>query len=514
MANAGDGERPRLPDTDDPYVLLGVATDADTDAIRKAYARLIKIYRPDRSPAEFQRIHAAYQEAKPRERPAADGSLSRVAMAREYLGAPSSTEATAGRPRDGEPPARAAMAQADASGSGASEARDATDPERERAAAVARRLDDACERAERGDHAGAAAIVDALLDERAPLDALAQRPDHTRLVVRHPSLSWTRLVHASNDRDAIRVIWNLAWLAAYPDDPDRARVLLDDDRLRLDAADDLHLAAVCLVRISGLAWGSAAKLSALLARYRQAIPPHPALDDLLESTALEIEGAANLHGAMDGTANALLAPLRALFAAAHVGDRASRRAAAGAVIAALERDLDATLRDLDALLDDVDLQALFEAIYTYLPVDATRLDRLDKVAFNELTSALHDIGREPHKWKVVGGVIGATALIGKSSGLLGLGVFAAAVGLFAGTERLRYRRRIRPRLARLLLQLPVTTWVVSRWIRINGRLNGRLARFDLAIDADRALYALSMFASAAITIGELGASAEPVPPAA
>jgi hypothetical protein len=35
------------------------------------------------------------------------------------------------------------------------------------------------------------------------------------------------------------------------------------------------------------------------------------------------------------------------------------------------------------------------------------------------------------------------------------------------------------------------------------RLAGRLWRFDLAIDADRALYALSMLTSAAISIGDL-----------
>jgi hypothetical protein len=45
--------------------------------------------------------------------------------------------------------------------------------------------------------------------------------------------------------------------------------------------------------------------------------------------------------------------------------------------------------------------------------------------------------------------------------------------------------------------------VLARWVRLNGRLAGRLWRFDLAIETDRALYALSMLASAAIAIGEL-----------
>lgn len=196
--------------------------------------------------------------------------------------------------------------------------------------------------------------------------------------------------------------------------------------------------------------------------------------------------------------------MRALLAAGRVDDRDSRRAAARAVMAALERDVDAALRELDELLEALDLGSLFEAIYTQLPPGATRLDALDKAAFDHLSQALHELGHEPHKWKAVGGALGATALAGATGGLgLGLAVFAGAVGVFVGTEKRRYRRDIRPGLAGLLLQMPVTTWVLSRWVRLNTRLAGRLWRFDLAIDADRALYALSMLVSAAISIGEL-----------
>lgn len=55
---------PPLPDTDDPHELLGVSRDADERALKKAYARLIKIYRPDRAPDDFDRIHAAFTAAK------------------------------------------------------------------------------------------------------------------------------------------------------------------------------------------------------------------------------------------------------------------------------------------------------------------------------------------------------------------------------------------------------------------------------------------------------------------
>ena len=42
---------------------LQIPADSDRSTIRKAYARLIKTFRPDDSPKEFQDIHDAYQEA-------------------------------------------------------------------------------------------------------------------------------------------------------------------------------------------------------------------------------------------------------------------------------------------------------------------------------------------------------------------------------------------------------------------------------------------------------------------
>lgn len=45
----------------DPYELLGVDREADLRAIKKAYARLIRKYKPDFYPQEFARIRAAYE---------------------------------------------------------------------------------------------------------------------------------------------------------------------------------------------------------------------------------------------------------------------------------------------------------------------------------------------------------------------------------------------------------------------------------------------------------------------
>lgn len=42
-----------------PHDVLGISLDADKNAIKKAYAKLIKIHRPDEDPEMFQKIHDA-----------------------------------------------------------------------------------------------------------------------------------------------------------------------------------------------------------------------------------------------------------------------------------------------------------------------------------------------------------------------------------------------------------------------------------------------------------------------
>lgn len=63
MTGDDEGTRP-LPDGDDPFELLGVAPGADERELKRAYVRLIKRHRPERDPAGFQRIHAAYEAVR------------------------------------------------------------------------------------------------------------------------------------------------------------------------------------------------------------------------------------------------------------------------------------------------------------------------------------------------------------------------------------------------------------------------------------------------------------------
>ncbi len=56
-----------LPDTDDPYALLGVSPGASDDQIRRAYLRQVKVFKPDRHPEEFRRVRAAYDQLREQE---------------------------------------------------------------------------------------------------------------------------------------------------------------------------------------------------------------------------------------------------------------------------------------------------------------------------------------------------------------------------------------------------------------------------------------------------------------
>src|SRR5688500_2495951 len=48
---------------DDPFEVLGIAPTDDEREIKRAYARLIKVHRPDRDPTGFERVHRAYEAA-------------------------------------------------------------------------------------------------------------------------------------------------------------------------------------------------------------------------------------------------------------------------------------------------------------------------------------------------------------------------------------------------------------------------------------------------------------------
>lgn len=52
------------PVSDDPFQILGLDRDAREDEVRARYLELVKQFPPERDPARFQAIHAAYSAAK------------------------------------------------------------------------------------------------------------------------------------------------------------------------------------------------------------------------------------------------------------------------------------------------------------------------------------------------------------------------------------------------------------------------------------------------------------------
>ena len=48
----------------DPYIVLGVAADADDDAIRRRYLELAREFTPEQHPDRFAAVRAAYEKIK------------------------------------------------------------------------------------------------------------------------------------------------------------------------------------------------------------------------------------------------------------------------------------------------------------------------------------------------------------------------------------------------------------------------------------------------------------------
>ncbi len=48
----------------DPYAVLGLSTEATDDDIRRKYLELVRTYSPDRHPAKFAEVRAAYESLK------------------------------------------------------------------------------------------------------------------------------------------------------------------------------------------------------------------------------------------------------------------------------------------------------------------------------------------------------------------------------------------------------------------------------------------------------------------
>jgi curved DNA-binding protein CbpA len=48
----------------DPYEVLGIDRSADDETIKKAYLSRVRVHSPDRAPAEFKTVRAAYEAVR------------------------------------------------------------------------------------------------------------------------------------------------------------------------------------------------------------------------------------------------------------------------------------------------------------------------------------------------------------------------------------------------------------------------------------------------------------------
>lgn len=454
---------PPLPPGDDPFELLGVPEDANDKDIRKAYAKRIRVYRPDRAPAEFQRIHRAFE---------------RLTHGRSLV--------LPRPPASDEPPA----------------ATEGATPPVDAGATISAAFVEIRGAAERGDSAEIDRIIGGLLDRKVPLDQLFDDADNHDLLLRSEAITWTRL--GDHDRGARWAIWNQAFDRTYADHPARSLRMLADDELRHHAADDPSVAAMVLDRLASLVWREQ-PVTAILESYRPYLPQHPMVDHRLDAVLLHVE----LHARLEGVElPPVMSNLRELIVRTTIGTHELERAAAVALRDALSADVRASLAQLEAWakLHRNDAQpALRELLAHALAGHRLRLDAMPKRRFDALTKQLHIAGKRPWTPKISAWLLFAltSTIFAMPYGLL---VPVGLLAYFLATESRRYRDEIAPGVARAILAVPVDSTVVERWIKINPKLRGRLGRFEMGVENDWGLYLFSLLVAYAAEVGRLDAN--------
>lgn len=438
---------PPLPDTDDPHRLLGVAADASDREIRSAYARLIRVYRPDRAPGAFQRIHAAYELVRGGDAPA---TITAVAATPE--------------PR----PARHTVTQAEAHVRSAwADASAVRGDELDRL--VARTL-------------AAGAPIDEILDD---LDQ-----DTVFAVLDSKALTWSALIE-HHDLDVAEAIALAALRSRLADDEAPGIEAVLDDRWLADAHDPA-VARLGWFTAGALTWQRPA--TGLVERLRS-LPNADAIENLIDLIELDLTASDELRR----TRERLPPELMQLLAVDRLGTPADRSAAAAEVREAMTQHRDEWLAEFAAQSNSC--PKLAGALYARLVAgvwrERARLDQLPKPQFDELAVALHAAGRGLgllHVALASFALFALGILIAPMGFWVGVGAGAGTLGLYLGTENRRYRRTIRPRLADVAARLGVTGACIIRWIRLNGWLAGRLSSYDIVLEGD---YGFQLFAATA-----------------
>jgi hypothetical protein len=456
---------PPLPDTDDPYELLGIDAAADARAIRAAYARRIKVYRPDRHPEEFQRIHAAFEAAR--------AMLEAPAVLR--LGSPAAAAGAAAVP------APAAPAPSPLGVLGA-----------------ASRLEAAitC-----GDEPAMGAALDALVADGFTVDrvfALISDAGRAALLA-SPAMTWSRIERAGRGAAALlqRVIaWRIAAGASASVPP------MFDAAWSAAAARDPRLVEIGWRAAAALIWFE--PIDPLLRALREATaacPPDPGVDRAKDLAMLDVRAAA----AMRGSDVTLPGPLRRLFAAERLEDRAACRRLADRIHARMIGATGETLGIFDRV-----------AIVRHELVGALRdrfgdvpAHRRDPAAIKSTTAAyLASMIPPPRfRWHTIA-VSVALVLAGAGLAMFGMSratvpaLLAAVVVFGIGDHVLPYRRE-RPRYAAMAIHGGLTIEVLCGWLRANDEIAGNRRWHAWMLRRDRGMRLTCAAAAWAAALAEV-----------
>jgi len=465
-------ELPPLPDTRDPFALLGVSSGADEREIKKAYARLIKMYRPDKAPEQFAKIHAAFELAR------------ELATARRERGDEAAPAAS---------PSTSTSTFTSTSDALVAELRAAEGIEAERVLARA-------------------------LDEGVPLDELFADLDAERrtALLASPELTWARLRrHLPMDPAVVSAVL-LARFETLVAEGRYAQVAaeLRDPQLREDADDHAAVAIPALRGIAVLAWRWDGARP-LLEQW-STVPRELRLEPLIDRVEHELAVSARWRIALGATA-LRGGPLRPAHAA-DFPDALVSLVADGALSSPRRRG--ALLVDLDRLLDRPDrllalcdrivaadrelARLLIDRFHLETPRGPRALDALARSVFDDVGVAIVELERSLHApvrpWMIAAGTVGGVAAVMTAvipvAIAAGVALGSASLGgLRLGLARRRYLTRVRPGLAALLCRLGVQASALRQWLSFNPRLAGDLATYDIAVDSDLGLALLASIAA-------------------
>ncbi len=479
---------------DDPYELLGVPHDATEREIKRAYARLLRVHRPDRDPAGFRRLREAYETAlrwaeDGVESEAADGGDGRPYDAYDLpddaAEDPSLEEVQHPRdhaevkPRFWERVLEAGMDFA-LEESRAAERADpqACEPYTQQflAAEVSGRpFLEAARPLVRGLNAGAPLLewMETVLTE-----------DELSALARSNYLSWKRARRWRNRR-AATVFWERRCVDLFCDGRiDDLQRQLSGEEVRKDAAKDDRLAAVGRSLAEALVLDEPAMAQQLHEHYT----PYRAGGEALDEFEERLELVDFWAGVKDSVPTALaiyirLRPvaradqLRQRIDAAGGWDWANTAAAIAAWKGPRERLLFLFESDVDTVvLGDVE------------PDDEPALTRFAEATDRSIASSRHNLAATIAL--VVCSVV--TVALFRSFGVWwGCGALLASLVVWLPmlflADGKTYAAVIRPQLIRLLAKHGLSRASVAAWIKDNSKLTDELGRFDDEMERDVSL---------------------------